>query len=118
MARRPRPHESLEVWKVSMDLVQAVYAATGRFPKEELYGMTAQVRRAAVSIPANIAEGMARRGEQERRQFLYIARGSLSEVETLLALSARLEFVAGAAVEELLSTCGRVSALLNGMIQK
>ena len=96
MPRRARPHESLEVWKVSMDLAQAVYAATGRFPKEELYGMTAQVR----------------------RQFFYIARGSLSEVETLLALSARLEFVEGAAFEERTSTCGRVSALLNGMIQR
>jgi four helix bundle protein len=101
-----------------MDLAQEIYRVTGSFPREEAYGLTAQLRRAAASIPANIAEGTARRGDQETRQFLTIARGSLSELETFLALSARLGFVSKNSFETLMRTCGRVGALLNGMIRK
>jgi four helix bundle protein len=117
-ARSPRPHENLDAWRVSKDLAQETYRVTGSFPREEAYGLTAQLRRAAASIPANIAEGTARRGDQETRQFLTIARGSLSELGTFLALSARFGFVSKNSFETLMRTCGRAGALLNGMIRK
>lgn len=79
-----RPHYNLEAWKESMALVKAVYQASQSFPKEEVYGLTSQIRRAAVSVPSNLAEGAARTGQRESAQFLSISRGSLSELETQL----------------------------------
>jgi len=75
-------HKDLDVWKRSMDLVQLIYEYTKLFPKEEMYGLTSQMRRAAVSIPSNIAEGAARKGDKEFIQFLMLSLGSLSELET------------------------------------
>jgi four helix bundle protein len=75
-------HKDLDVWKRSMDLVVKVYQITKLFPDTEKYGLTSQMRRAAVSIPSNIAEGAARKGDKEFIQFLYISIGSLSELET------------------------------------
>ena len=85
-------HKDLEVWQLSIDLVESVYKVTNSFPKAELYGLTSQMRRAAVSIPSNISEGAARKGNKEYLQFLYIALGSLSELETQLLISVRLGF--------------------------
>jgi four helix bundle protein len=75
-------HKDLDVWKRSMDLVVKVYQITKLFPDTEKYGLSSQMRRAAVSIPSNIAEGAARKGDKEFIQFLYISIGSLSELET------------------------------------
>jgi four helix bundle protein len=75
-------HKDLDVWKRSMDLVVKVYQITKLFPDTEKYGLTSQMRRAAVSIPSNITEGAARKGDKEFIQFLYISIGSLSELET------------------------------------
>ena len=86
-------HKDLEVWKKSMDLVVRLYQITKLFPDSEKYGLTSQMRRAAVSIPSNIAEGAARKGNKELLQFLYIAIGSLSELETQYLIAVRLEFV-------------------------
>jgi four helix bundle protein len=88
-----RPHENLVVWRESMALVKSVYAVTRSFPKEELFGLTSQMRRAAVSIPSNIAEGAARSSRREFAQFLNVAKGSLSELETQLLISADLGFM-------------------------
>jgi len=88
-----RPHESLAAWRESMALVKAVYATTRSFPKEELFGLTSQMRRAAVSIPSNIAEGAARASRKEFAQFLNVAKGSLSELETQLLISVDLGFI-------------------------
>jgi|GEM_PF-342092 len=85
-----RTHKDLELWKAAMELAKAVYQVTDRFPKEEVYGMTAQMRRSAVSIPCNIAEGAARYSKKEFIQFLYIALGSLAELETQWILAADL----------------------------
>ena len=82
MSNKIRNHKDLEVWKKSMDLVSNIYKITESFPNKELYGLTNQIRRAAVSIPSNIAEGAARNSKKEFIQFLYIALGSLSELET------------------------------------
>lgn len=86
-------HKDLEVWKKSMDLVVRLYQISKLFPDSEKYGLTSQMRRAAVSIPSNIAEGAARKGNKELLQFLYIAIGSLSELETQYLIAVRLEFV-------------------------
>jgi four helix bundle protein len=86
-------HKDLDVWKLGIQLVKDVYATTSKFPKEEAFGLTSQLRRAAVSVPANIAEGAARNGKKEFIQFLYISLGSLSEIETLLIIAEDLNFL-------------------------
>ncbi len=90
-----------------MNLAEACYRITKAFPKEETYGMNAQIRRAAVSIPANIAEGYGRGSRGEYRQFLYIAQGSLKELETHLLLAQRVELATAQAVEPILTHCDR-----------
>ena len=86
-------HKDLDVWKKSMDLVVKVYQITQLFPDTEKYGLTSQMGRAAVSIPSNIAEGAARKGDKELIHFLYISIGSLSELETQYLIAIRLGFV-------------------------
>lgn len=88
-----KDHKDLDVWKQSMLLAEDIYALTKEFPSEERFGLSSQIKRAAVSIPSNIAEGAGRKGDKEFIQFLYIAMGSLSELETQLILSDRLQFV-------------------------
>lgn len=87
-----RSHKDLIVYQLSMEFVIDVYRITKAFPKEELYGLTAQFKRACVSVPSNIAEGVGRRGKAEFTRFLYIAMGSLSEVDTQLEVAGRLSF--------------------------
>ena len=110
---QPRGHYKLDAWKVSRQLVVAIYRLTQRFPKEELFGLSAQMRRAAVSIPSNIAEGAARTGGREFAQFLNIARGSLSELETQLLIAMDLGYVANN--DSIFSTVDRVSKLITGL---
>lgn len=84
-------YQKLDAWKESMQLVKEVYIATKKFPKKELYGLTSQTKRAAVSIPTNIAEGMVRQYKKDTLQFLHIARGSVYEIETLLNIAVQVE---------------------------
>src|ERR1051325_7930872 len=88
-----KSHRDLIVWQKAMDLVESVYAATGSFPREEIYALTSQIRRAAVSIPANIAEGQGRRLTKEYLYFLANARGSLLELDTHLEIALRLQYL-------------------------
>ena len=90
---KAKSHKDLKVWQESMDFVILIYKVSEDFPKHEIYGLSSQIRRAAVSIPSNIAEGAGRKGENEFKQFLYIALGSLSEVETQLEISLRLGYI-------------------------
>jgi four helix bundle protein len=108
-----RAHYNLDAWRFSRQLVGAVYRLTQAFPKEELFGLTSQMRRAAVSIPSNIAEGSARTGEREFAQFLNIARGSLSELETQLIIASDLGYVSFE--NPIFDTVDRVSKLLTGL---
>jgi len=85
-----RNHRNLKVWQEAISLVETVYRLTATFPKEEQYGLTSQMRRAATSVPANIAEGAARSGTRELLHFLSIARGSLSELDTHVEVAKRL----------------------------
>ena len=108
-----RSHRDLLAWQEAMQLVEDVYAITRTFPKEELFGLTSQLRRAAVSIPANIAEGAARNGSKELLQFLGIASGSLSEVDTLIEIAWRQNYIAEA--NALFEQIQRVTSLLLGL---
>lgn len=111
-----KPHEQLEAWKFGMQLVKAVYQMTSDFPAEESYGLAQQMRRAAVSIPSNIAEGAGRNGAKEYLHFIGVARGSLAELETQLQLAVILEFTtADNAAFDLADRSGK---LLTGLHKK
>jgi four helix bundle protein len=110
-------YSDLEVWQAAMDLVEDVYRATKSFPKEELYTLTSQLRRAAISIPSNIAEGKGRSSDRDLLQFLHYSRGSLFEIETQIALASRLSYVDALQVQNLLRQTARVGQLLNGLIR-
>lgn len=114
MSKEIRNHKDLEVWKKSMDLVSNIYKITDSFPNKELYGLTNQIRRAAVSVPSNIAEGAARSSKKEFIQFLYIALGSLSELETQIIIANRLEYLNN--LDTLLEDLKFVQKLINGLI--
>lgn len=87
-----KTHKDLDVWKKSIDFVVRIYKVTDRFPKNEIYGITSQIRRASVSIPSNIAEGAGRAYDKEFKQFLNIALGSISEVDTQLLIAYKLNY--------------------------
>ena len=100
-------HKELEIWKKGINLVEDVYRLTSNFPTEEKYGLSSQMRRAAVSIPSNIAEGAARKNDKEFIQFLYIALSSLSELETQLIISNRLNYELPSDILETVNNLGR-----------
>ena len=108
-----RPHYKLEAWKEAMALVSVIYRATQNFPKEELYGLSSQLRRAAVSIPSNIAEGAARQGSREFAQFLNISTGSISELETQLLIAVNLGYLSNTAPA--FDDLEQVSKLVHGL---
>jgi four helix bundle protein len=109
-------YRDLVVWKKSMALVLDVYRCTQAFPKIETYGLTAQLRRAAVSIPSNIAEGQARRSTGEFKQFLGNARGSLAEVVTQVLLATDLGYVENQVSQRLLDATAEIGRMLNGLL--
>jgi four helix bundle protein len=113
-----RPHKSLLVWQESIQLVINIYAITDQLPPEEKFGLISQMKRASVSIPANIAEGAARKGNKEFIQFLHIASGSLSELDTLKGIIFRLKYINEKTNTELEEQMDKVSALLQGLINK
>jgi len=86
-------HKDLDIWKEGIELVEEVYKVTAEFPKEEIYGLTNQMRRASISVPSNISEGAARSGKKEFINFLYIALGSLAELETQTIISEKLGYL-------------------------
>jgi four helix bundle protein len=110
-----RPHEKLDVWKKAIDFVVAVYRVTEAFPKEEKFGLTSQLRRAAVSIPANIAEGAGRRTSKEFSYFLSNSQGSASEVETELLIASRLSYVQEAKYISLKTSLDEIGRMLTGL---
>src|SRR5216683_844484 len=105
----------LIVWQKAMNFVVEVYRATGRFPSEERFGLTAQLRRAAVSIPSNIAEGHGRESTREFLNFLSIAYGSLNEAQTQIMIAERLSFLTHEKVTPLLDLAAEVARLINGL---
>jgi len=111
-------YKKLKVWQKAMDLVEEVYRLTKTLPKEETYGLVNQLRRAAISVPSNIAEGNARNSHKEYIHFLSIARGSKSEVETQLEICVRLNYLDTTQTQRAAGLCNEVGKMLNTMIRK
>jgi four helix bundle protein len=110
-------YADLEVWQAAMILVEQIYRLTKAYPREEIYGLTSQTRRAAVSIASNIAEGKGRSSDRELVQFLCHSRGSLFEVETQLALAQRLGYATKEQYEALRDETAKIGRMLNGLIR-
>ena len=110
-----RAHRNLDVWKKSMAFVKDIYQATELFPSSEIYGLTSQMRRAAVSIPSNLAEGAARKGKKEFNQYLNIAQGSISELDTQIELSLMLKHIDDNLYNNLMGGLNKISKMLFGL---
>jgi four helix bundle protein len=110
-----KSYQDLVVWQRAMDLVEEVYRLTQSFPKEEMYGLTSQIRRAVVSIPSNIAEGQAQGSDPAFIRFLSIAQGSLKELETQLLISERLKYTNHSQLGPLLAQCDEIGKMLTGL---
>ena len=109
------PHKTLDAWKESINLTTELYRLTQNFPKEELYGLINQIRRSAVSIPSNIAEGCARQTVKETIQFLYISLGSVAELETQLIITNELNYTKN--IDEIFNKIARIRKLTVGLIK-
>jgi len=112
-----KPHKKLDVWQIAMKTAQMVYESTKGFPEEEKFGLVSQMRRAAVSIPCNIAEGAARQGKKEFKNFLSIAQGSLSELDTQFELAVLLGYLSGEKMNEITGQLKRIDMMLSGLIR-
>jgi len=110
-------YRDLKVWQQGMDLTEVCYRITRQFPKDELYGMTAQIRRAAVSVPANIAKGHGRNSRGDYAHFLRVAQGSLKELETPLLLAQRIGLTIEKVVEPIVSKCDTLGKMLRALIR-
>ena len=108
--------QDLRVWQDAMTLTTSIYKFTASFPKHELYGLSQQIRRAAVSVPSNIAEGKGRRSDRDFVRFLLLARGSLLEVETQLIIAQELSYLCEADATGLLNAAEKVGRALSGLI--
>lgn len=112
-----RDYTKIEAWKFADDLAVAIYECTRSFPREELYGLTSQLRRAACSVPANVVEGAARASRRDYLHFLYIARASLNETHYFLHLAGRLGYLTATQGERLTGAANRAFACLHGLIR-
>jgi four helix bundle protein len=117
-----KSYKDLKIWQQGINLVKTIYGETKNYPKEEVYGVVSQIRRATVSVPANIAEGQARGGTKAFMQFLNIAKGSLAELETLMIISRELDYAktesSTAIEEECQSLTRQITALINRLKSK
>ncbi len=110
-------YRDLRVWQHSMDLVVAIYSVTNAFPRQELYGLVSQMRRCAVSVPSNIAEGKGRLTDRDRAHFFSQARGSLLELETQVLIAERLHYVSHSEAERLLGIANPVGRMLSSLVE-
>src|SRR5438067_4510803 len=112
-----RDYTKIEAWRLADDLTVAVYERTRSFPKEEMYGLTSQLRRASYSVPANIVEGSSRESKKDYLHFLYIARGSLSETQYFVHLSRRLGYISSDEADKFRQQTKTTFACLHGLIR-
>lgn len=112
-----RNYRKIKAWQLADEIALAVYGVTRNFPKEEMYGLTSQLRRAATSVPANIVEGAMRGHKKEYLQFLHISRGSLAEVDYFLHLAHRLEYISSVDHEKVSSMVDLAGATLHRLIE-
>lgn len=111
-------YRDLLIWQKSMDLIVDIYKVSAKFPKEEIYGLTAQIRRASISVPSNIAEGYGRRSTGDYKRFLNIALGSLFEFQTQLEVSKRLNYLGENEFEPLNELSNEIERMTNSLISK
>jgi len=111
-------HRDLVVWQRSIEFVTKIYETTNNFPKEELFGLTSQLRRAAISIPSNIAEGFARKHNKELIQFLYVSLGSSVEIETQLLIAKNINYINDEIYISLTNHLSEISKMIIGLIRK
>ena len=116
MKRGSNHYRDLEVWRRAIELAKNIYALTESFPKSEIYGLTSQIRRAAVSIPSNIAEGQTRNSPKEFRQFLSISLGSVAELETQLIIAKAIGYIEEA-INELLQSTDSITRMTKNLIK-
>jgi len=116
MDQQARNYRDLIAWQKAMDLVDLIYTTSRSFPKEELYGLASQIRRAGVSVPSNIAEGQGRRTKGEFQQALSVAHGSIREVETQIMIARRQNFTDPAREQEVLNLAAEVGRLVQGLM--
>jgi len=112
-----RPHKRLQCWKKGIEITKLVYEITGQFPKDEIYGLSSQMRRAAVSIPSNISEGAAKNTKKEFIQFLYNAQGSLSELDTQLTISDEIGYIDKRTFSSIEKELNHENKLITGLIK-
>lgn len=112
-----KPHKKLNSWIKSFEFVKEIYLVTSRFPSDEKFGIISQIRRAAISVPANISEGAARKGIKEFIHFLHISLGSLSELDTLILLSKELDFIDENESKQLVEKLDIIGKLIYGLIK-
>jgi len=110
-----KSYRELTVWQKGMDLVVEIYRMTNSFPKDELYGLTSQMRRAAVSVPSNIAEGHAQGTDNHFARYLSISQGSLKELETQVLIAQRLGYVDQETTQPVLSQCDEIGKMITGL---
>ena len=108
----------LKIWKVAMGLVKKIYQRTKSFPKEELYGLTSQMRRSAVSIPSNVAEGFRRQHNNEFKQFLYITLGSCAELETQIVIAKELNYINTTQESDFLESLDHICRMTSNLVKK
>lgn len=112
-----KPHKNLDAWKKSFSFVKAVYVVTEKFPTDERFGLISQIRRSAVSVPSNISEGAGRKSKKEFINFLSIALGSLSELDTQILLSKELGFIDPITCNDLISELDIIGKLIYGLMK-
>ena len=118
MSKKIKSFKDLEIWKKGIKLVEDVYAVTKTFPKEEIYGLTSQLRRSAVSIPSNISEGFARFHDKEYKKFLYVSLGSCAELTTQIIIASRLKYIDKTKADTFLYNIDEISKMTMGLIKK
>ncbi len=117
MENKIRNFKDLKIWQRGMELAREIYEITEKFPSKETYGLVSQMRRSAISVPSNIAEGFMRRHNKEYKQFLYIALGSLAELETQLILSEQLKFINKKLFNDIQSSIQEINKMIIGLIK-
>ena len=110
-------YENLDAWKEATNLAVQVYKITKNFPKEEIFGITSQLRRASISVSSNIAEGAGRKSKKDFKQFVHMASGSLNEVESLLHICSRLDLITGHPYKELKESAEKLGRLIGGLLK-
>jgi four helix bundle protein len=118
MVGKIRTYRDLDIWKAGIQLVKDVYKLTEQFPKQEIYGLTSQMRRAGVSIPSNVAEGFRRYHNKEYKQFLYVSLGSCAELETQATIARELAYVSEDREAAVLERSDHISRMISNLIKK